>query len=599
MSSSATDSFYWDFQLPSANEFRDGRPPRQAPSPAAELQRARAMERLRGLWRQWCGEALQLPQPPGDAFDRWLYAQLMVPAAQCSTRDPLLKRPELALETDVLRRELEKELPASTYLSWNARNDPRRVGSQLCAYVEASRRWLRQQQQQQSVAVPPALSEALEQAAQLGRSSNDAQLLRARLQDVAAKVQPAVRGAVSGKIDSMMQQLVAEAQAICAQLGTGKVEGAAGSVAGGAGATAAAAVAASSGGDSQPPASAAASSSAPLAVVVVEEGRREVQLTFDGDVQRLRPLHFRKLCELFARHNAGAEVGLRNAVLYCVARRYATLFGPDVFKSASMHAALPDFGFRLLHQRLGVVHENYASPFNCFFATFNSAFGDTDSWLGSLGSFADCFPVEGSFETGPPYTEEVMDQMARHLMVVLESSDRPLSFVVFVPDWRQPLLEAQRIMEASRFLRDQLVLKGRQHWYVVGHQHQADERADDRFFELPMDTHIYVLQNDAGAAKWPCKGVLKALAETMEQQAKVLGVGHRSGGDRKRNAAAAAASGGAAYESGGGGGGGGPRPAKQAPPSTGPGGAGAAAPHARLPVAQRLSRPGPGGSSLG
>jgi phosphorylated CTD-interacting factor 1 len=206
-------------------------------------------------------------------------------------------------------------------------------------------------------------------------------------------------------------------------------------------------------------------------------------------------------------------------VLFCVAQRYSTLFGPDAFETAAMHAALPEFGFRLLHRRLGVCQENYASPFNCYFRHFNSAFGDTDAWLGSLGSFADFVPVEGSFETGPPYTQEAMDQMAVQLMQHLQQSERPLSFVVFVPDWRKPLLEAQRLMEGSRFLRDDIVLPGRRYRYVVGHQHQADQRADERYFVLPMDTHLYVLQNAAGAAKWPCEGVLRELVQEMERLA--------------------------------------------------------------------------------
>lgn len=38
-------------------------------------------------------------------------------------------------------------------------------------------------------------------------------------------------------------------------------------------------------------------------------------------------------------------------------------------------------------------------------------------FFGSVGSFFDFTPLEGSFETGPPYTEEVMDKMADRLEV--------------------------------------------------------------------------------------------------------------------------------------------------------------------------------------
>ena len=47
--------------------------------------------------------------------------------------------------------------------------------------------------------------------------------------------------------------------------------------------------------------------------------------------------------------------------------------------------------------------ECFASPLNCYCPRFCSAFPDTDSVFGSVGSFFDFEFVEGSFEANPPF----------------------------------------------------------------------------------------------------------------------------------------------------------------------------------------------------
>ena len=97
-----------------------------------------------------------------------------------------------------------------------------------------------------------------------------------------------------------------------------------------------------------------------------------------------------------------------------------------------------------------------------------------------------------------------MSAMAHRLEYLLAKTTRPLSFVVFVPDWRKPLAENQAVMEASKYLRNHFVVRGRAHDYVRGNQHLAEQHGgEERFFTLPFDTHVYLLQNDEGAAKWP------------------------------------------------------------------------------------------------
>ena len=64
-------------------------------------------------------------------------------------------------------------------------------------------------------------------------------------------------------------------------------------------------------------------------------------------------------------------------------------------------AVVPLAAFRVLEERLGVCFECFASPFNCRFPRFCSAFGDTDRPFGSVGSFFDFHPTQGSFEVRP------------------------------------------------------------------------------------------------------------------------------------------------------------------------------------------------------
>ena len=188
--------------------------------------------------------------------------------------------------------------------------------------------------------------------------------------------------------------------------------------------------------------------------------------------------------------------------------RYNTFFGVGAREGATFHAAAPEIVFNSLHETVKVCQENYASPFNCYFRTFNSAFPDTDVFFGSRGSFYDFFPKTGSFETGPPYTEEVMERMIYHLQSLLESKDAgPLSFVVFVPDWREPLQKCQEIMESKDFAYTQRIiqLKGGKYFYVAGDQHKKSKATDpkERFFSLPFETTIYILQNELGKEKFP------------------------------------------------------------------------------------------------
>ena len=62
-----------------------------------------------------------------------------------------------------------------------------------------------------------------------------------------------------------------------------------------------------------------------------------------------------------------------------------TLFGMTAHEGFGIQGALPVSVFECLHRVFGVTFECFASPFNCFFKQYCSAFPDTDGYFGSRG----------------------------------------------------------------------------------------------------------------------------------------------------------------------------------------------------------------------
>lgn len=79
--------------------------------------------------------------------------------------------------------------------------------------------------------------------------------------------------------------------------------------------------------------------------------------------------------------------------------------------------------------------------------------------------------VSGSFECNPPYCEELMEAAVNHMEQLLSDSMEPLSFVVFMPEWREPAPTALLKLENSHFKRKQVVVPAFEHEYRHGYQH--------------------------------------------------------------------------------------------------------------------------------
>jgi phosphorylated CTD-interacting factor 1 len=198
--------------------------------------------------------------------------------------------------------------------------------------------------------------------------------------------------------------------------------------------------------------------------------------------------------------------------LFAVLARYHALGGPGY------QVALNEHAFEVLRARLGVDFECFASPLNARFARFCSAHPDTDAAFGSLGSFFTCRFNRGSFFAHPPIVPELMQAMATRVNALLAATggsvapspqgaaapadeaeesagaaaasaaasaaavkasssgkrQRPLSFVVMVPEWRET--DMFQTLHASPYLRASWVVDAAEHGVTDGVQHQRQDR---------------------------------------------------------------------------------------------------------------------------
>ena len=227
---------------------------------------------------------------------------------------------------------------------------------------------------------------------------------------------------------------------------------------------------------------------------------RAKELCVPGSGARLRinEEHLDKLRALHGRHSGrpkGDDDFLRDVC--CLLLRYSSLQGGSCH-GGGMQSALTEDAFDVLHGRMGAAMECFASPLNCYWGRFCSAFPDTDCPFGSVGSFFTFRPSEGSFEANPPFEASVMRRMADHIHGLLDAATGPMSFVVVIPAWEKT--EGWRALKESRFLRGaELRVPQKDHGFCEGSQHAQATR----YRIATFDSSVFFLQNDAGHERWP------------------------------------------------------------------------------------------------
>ena len=240
-----------------------------------------------------------------------------------------------------------------------------------------------------------------------------------------------------------------------------------------------------------------------LPSVEIYHDKEATVLRFKADTVKINNMYFHKLEQLY-RYGCADDRKFELFLVRCymLLKRYQAYFGMggNANEGAQNQAALPIPVLECLNKQFGVTFECFASPFNCYFRQYCSAFPDIDSYFGSRGPVLEFKPHCGSFEANPPFCEELMDAVVTHFERLLDDSLEPLSFVVFLPEWRDPAPPALLKLEASRWKRKQLVVAALEHDYRHGFQHVMPKT--DVNVKSAHGTMIVWLQNDAGYQRW-------------------------------------------------------------------------------------------------
>ncbi|XP_025833905.1 phosphorylated CTD-interacting factor 1 [Agrilus planipennis] len=258
-----------------------------------------------------------------------------------------------------------------------------------------------------------------------------------------------------------------------------------------------------------------------LPVVDYLPDRDQALLRFQGDTLAINTTHLQKLEHLY-RHSCFDDRKFELFIprVWVMLKRYATFLGvyPSL-NTASVdcqdtQASLPVTVFECLHRTFGVTFECFASPLNCYFKQYCSAFADCDSYFGSRGPFLQLKAVSGSFEAHPPYCEELMESAVDHIERLLSDSPEPLSFIVFMPDYREPTLNALLRLESSQFKKKQVTVPAYEHEFRHGFQHVLSR--SELNVRSSHGTVIVWLQNITGYQRWgPTDERVEALLEAF------------------------------------------------------------------------------------
>ncbi|XP_056641507.1 mRNA (2'-O-methyladenosine-N(6)-)-methyltransferase [Diorhabda carinulata] len=258
-----------------------------------------------------------------------------------------------------------------------------------------------------------------------------------------------------------------------------------------------------------------------LPVVDYLPDRDQVVLRYQGDTLAINSSHLNKLEHLY-RHSCfdDRKFDLFIPRVWVVLKRYATFLGvnpsPNTANSDVQDAqqSLPVTVFECLNRAFGVTFECFASPLNCYFKQYCSAFADCDSYFGSRGSFLKLKAVSGSFEANPPYCEELMEASIDHMERLLSDSSEPLSFIVLMPDYREPTPAALTRLETSQFKKRQVTVPAYEHEFRHGFQHVLSK--SELNVRSVHATVIVWLQNPAGHQRWePSEDRVQALLEAF------------------------------------------------------------------------------------
>ncbi|KAJ8384812.1 hypothetical protein AAFF_G00197990 [Aldrovandia affinis] len=451
---------YWDLDVPTNAVIRERAPADHLPPhPEIELQRAQLTSKLRQHYHELCHQREGI-EPPRESFNRWLLERKVLDKGS----DPLLPSECNPIISPSMFREVMNDIPIR-----NATPDSRKV---VKWNVEDTINWLRKDHSASKEDYMDRLEHLRKQCGP----------------HVAAVAKDSVEG-ICTKIyhisTDYVRRILQTHQALLKDCNI-------------------------TDGAEAPEVQDRLVYCYPVRLAVPSPPQPRVELHFENDIACLRfkgemvkinRNYFNKL-ELLYRFSCIDDSRFEKFLsrVWCLIKRYQVMFGSGINEGMGLQGALPVPVFEALHKQFGVSFECFASPLNCYFKQFCSAFPDIDGFFGSRGPFLNFCPASGSFEANPPFCEELMDAMVTHFEELLECSNEPLSFIIFIPEWRNPPTLALNRMEASPFRRHQMTIPAFEHEYRSGSQHIC--KREEMYYKAVHGTAVIFLQNAAGFAKW-------------------------------------------------------------------------------------------------
>uniref|UniRef100_A0A665X9U0 mRNA (2'-O-methyladenosine-N(6)-)-methyltransferase n=1 Tax=Echeneis naucrates TaxID=173247 RepID=A0A665X9U0_ECHNA len=479
-------SIYWDLDIQTNAVIREHPPANHLPPhPEIELQRAQLVTKLRQHYHELCHQREGI-DPPRESFNRWLLERKVIDKGH----DPLLPSDCDPVISPSMFREVMNDIPIRLSRI-KYKEEARKL---LFKYAEAAKKMIDSRNASpESRKVVKWNAEDTMSWLRRDHSASKEDYMD-RLEHLRQQCGPHVAAVAKDSVEgicSKIYQLSADYSRRLRQTHLSLLQ--------------------------DPPTEACASPQQsrlvycyPVRLVIPSPPLPRVELHFENDMACLRFRgemvkvnrgHFSKL-ELLYRYSCIDDPRFEKFLsrVWCLLKRYQEMFGSGANEGTGLQGALPVAVFEALNRQFGVSFECFASPLNCYFKQFCSAFPDIDGFFGSRGPFLSFSPVSGSFEANPPFCEELMDAMVKHFEELLDQSSEPLSFIVFVPEWRDPVTPALTRMEASRFLRHQLSIPAYEHEYRSGSQHTC--KREEMYYRAVHGTAVLFLQNDAGFAKW-------------------------------------------------------------------------------------------------
>jgi hypothetical protein len=463
-------------------------------SPSLEWLRAQKITELQNFFEKTAEDIFEI-RPPTEILQRWLTEQYSVPLVERkSPTDAIIPAPTSLDQNSAVCIEIPRHYPTTCYISWGQRRKPSLNTADIFnKYVSKAIPILEKTEKNATTPNPlaPAALKALLHIERIVKRiynrekwiSSD--IVKEWSELVEQKIVPYFKSIVKPLLENFCKLLIAKASEIAAELEEYSKK--------------------------------QTRESIEQEKVTLTLTDTDCTLQYESDTLKVKKSCHDKLKTLFSLSTMKDEF-FPNA-FYCALRRHHTLFGGE---ASGFQAAAPPsaFDFVASSENFGVSQETFASPFNCYLSHYCSAFPDVDSAFGSCGSFFDFEPLEGSFQLGTPNVYEVMIKAAKRVEYLLEKATGPMSFVMFVPDWKDA--EFIDIYSKSKYLQGEFLQKGNEYCYIGGTFHLVDSK-EDRFFVAPFGNRIFVLQNELGKKTWPTTPKKLELLSKVFTDSKELG----------------------------------------------------------------------------